>query len=451
MGLIEVVTDHLPGAARVPVIHSDVDRRDLRLDACRGLALWFIFIDHIPQNALTWLTLRNYGFSDTTEVFVFVSGYTCMLAYGGALREQGWPTIVTRALRRGSEIYATFLLLLIGYFVVIWIAGGGERYLDDTNTRVFYAKPGTALLHAAMLQYMPVNTDILPTFVLLHLAFPLVLWLLIRSAPATLALSLLLYLMVQIFSWHVPAWPSGELYFNPLAWQILFVFGAWYADEGAGRLRTIVQSRAALVLALLYLAFSLVIALSWEIKALEALIPDALSRLIYPIDKSHLAPLRLLHFLALAILISRLTPAGLARPDEAIDDGDDSLRRKFAGDLLPRGLAVVRGLRGPVRIFRHGCHAGCRQHRRHRRHDRRGERDDLDVQARPSRTKAVLKGGGVFSLQAPPGPAGTPFGRRCGSSGRRTCGRPDDSAPCARASPRRPTTRRGCETGCLHP
>ena len=61
---------------------EDADHRDLRLDACRGLALWFIFIDHIPDNSLSWLTLRNYGFSDLSEIFVFISGYTCMLAYG---------------------------------------------------------------------------------------------------------------------------------------------------------------------------------------------------------------------------------------------------------------------------------------------------------------------------------------------------------------------------------
>ena len=115
-GLLQVMINHLPGPAKIPAIHSDRDRRDLRLDACRGLALWFIFIDHIPDNSLAWLTLRNYGFSDATEVFVFVSGYTCMLAYGGALREQGWPTTVTRALRRSWEIYAAFLLLLIAYF-----------------------------------------------------------------------------------------------------------------------------------------------------------------------------------------------------------------------------------------------------------------------------------------------------------------------------------------------
>jgi hypothetical protein len=58
--------------------------RDLRLDAFRGLALWFTFLDHLPNNVLSWLTIRNYGFSDASEVFVFLSGYTCRVAYGGA-------------------------------------------------------------------------------------------------------------------------------------------------------------------------------------------------------------------------------------------------------------------------------------------------------------------------------------------------------------------------------
>jgi len=338
MGLIEVVID-LQGAAEIPAVHIDEGRRDLRLDACRGLALWFIFIDHIPDNVFAWLTLRNYGFSDTTEVFVFVSGYTCMLAYGGALREQGWPTTVTRALRRGWEIYAAFLLLLIAYLALIWAVGGDSRYLDETNTAFFFRDPGAAIVHAVVLQYTPVNTDILPTFALLHLVFPGLLWLLTRSAVVALAASFLLYLMVQVFSWHVPAWPSGELYFNPLAWQVLFVFGAWYADKGAGRLRPVVRSRPVLVLAMLYLAFSLAIALSWQIKALEGFIPEAVSKLIYPIYKSHLAPVRLLHFLALAVVVSRLTPPewhGLMKPSitAMIRCGENSLAIYCFGVLL---------------------------------------------------------------------------------------------------------------------
>jgi hypothetical protein len=300
--------------------HTDVfdggvteGKRDLRLDAFRGLALWFTFIDHVPNNVLSWLTMRNYGFSDAGEVFVFISGYTCMTAYGGALRKQGWATTAVRAVRRAWEIYAALLLLLIAYFALVWLFGGGIRYLDETNTRPFFQSPGATLAHAAILQYVPVNSDILPTFVLLHLAFPVLLVLLTWRASVALTASLLLYLLVQLFDWHVPTWPKGELYFNPLAWQVLFVFGAWYAYEGARHLRAFIRSRATLVIALLYLVFSFALALSWQIKALEAFVPDVLSKLIYPIDKGHFAPLRFLHFLALAILVVRLMPADWGR------------------------------------------------------------------------------------------------------------------------------------------
>jgi hypothetical protein len=306
-GLFAAVTDRLPGT-ELEAFQGHEHDRDLRLDACRGLALWFIFINHVPDNALIWLTLRNYGFSDTSEVFVFVSGYTCMLAYGGALREQGWATIAARALRRCWEIYAAFLLLLIVYLAVVWVVGGNNRYLDETNTGIFFANPGAALVHAIMLQYAPVNTDILPTFVLLHLSFPGLLWLLMRFPGIVFMGSAVLYLMVQIYSWHVPTWPSGEMYFNPVAWQLLFVFGAWYACDGARRLRNLVRSPVTLMAALLYLAFSFIITLSWQFKVLEQFVPTEVSDLIYPIYKSHLAPVRLLHFMALAVVVSRLTP-----------------------------------------------------------------------------------------------------------------------------------------------
>lgn len=132
-------------------------------------------------------------------------------------------------------------------------------------------------------------------------------------ASTALAASLLLYLLVQLFDWRVPTWPKGELFFNPLAWQVLFVFGAWYAYEGVGHLRAFIRSRATLAIAFLYLAFSLALALSWQIKSLDAYVPEGLSKLIYPIDKGHLSPLRFLHFLALAILVVRLMPADWGR------------------------------------------------------------------------------------------------------------------------------------------
>jgi len=320
-------------------LESDNGRRDLRLDACRGLALWFIFVDHVPDNSLAWLTLRNYGFSDTSEVFVFVSGYTCMLAYGGALAKQGWATTAVRALRRAWEIYAAFLVLLLAYAALVWVVGGGTRFVDETNTGFFFRQPGPTLVHVALLQFAPVNTDILLTFAILHISFPIVLWLMTASATVTLLLSFTLYMMVQLFSWQVPAWPSGELYFNPLAWQFLFVIGAWYAFVGTASLRPLLNSRALLMAALAYLAFSLLVALSWEFKSLEGLIPSSMTALIYPIYKSHLAPVRLIHFLALAFVVSRLAPRqwhGPIRPlmTAMIRCGENSLSIYCLGVLL---------------------------------------------------------------------------------------------------------------------
>lgn len=279
------------------------DDYDVRLDACRGIALWFVFLDHIPNNIAAWLTLRNYGFSDASEVFVFVSGYTCMTAYGARLRQDGWRSAIGHAVRRSCEIYLAFLLLFAFYVALIWLIGGG-RFLDETNTAVFFQSPGPAMLHALSLQYTPVNTDILPTFVVLHLVFPAVLWGLTTNAPATLLASAGLYLAVQFWDLNIPSWPRKEWYFNPFAWQFLFVLGACCAGGSAERLRRIAMSRAALVLAVAYLLFSLAITLRWHLSPTEFL-PAALARLIYPIDKSSLDPLRVLHFLSLAVVAAR--------------------------------------------------------------------------------------------------------------------------------------------------
>jgi hypothetical protein len=280
--------------------------RDLRIDACRGIALWWIFLDHIPNNIGSWLTLRNYGFSDAAEVFMFVSGVTCALAYGKAWRCEGWTGVIGRTLRRSWDIYVAFLLLTLASAILIHLAGGGPL-ADASNTRILLDQPGATLARAAILQYRPVNTDVLPIFVLLHLSFAPLLWLLLRAPNLTLGASLALYVLVHVFGWTVPAWPNSYWAFNPMAWQLLVVFGAWCMIEG-NRAQPWVRSRTALVLAALYLLFSLVIALSWRIKPLETLVPQALLMLLYPMDKSNLDPLRLLHFLALAVLVVRFVP-----------------------------------------------------------------------------------------------------------------------------------------------
>lgn len=311
--------------------------RDLRIDACRGIALWCIFLDHVPDNLGSWLTLRHYGFSDAAEVFMFMSGVTCALAYGSARRREGWSGTLRRSLRRGWDIYAASLLLTLACVIMVYLAGSDDL-ADDTNTRILLDHPGAALARAAMLQYRPVNTDILPVFVIYHVMFAPLLWLLLRAPNLTLGGSLVLYALVHVFGWTVPAWPHSAWFFNPLAWQMLLVLGAWWIIEGK-RFRPWVTSRAALALAVLYLAFSLVIALSSIIRPLETLVPQTLTSLLFPIDKSNLSPLRLLHFLALAVLAARFAPPnwrGLATPvmRGAIRCGANSLPIYCLGVLL---------------------------------------------------------------------------------------------------------------------
>ncbi|HWL74628.1 MAG TPA: OpgC domain-containing protein, partial [Burkholderiaceae bacterium] len=161
---------------------------------------------------------------------------------------------------------------------------------------------------------------------------------LIRNATFALALSVALYVVSWEFGWNFASWPNGHWYFNPLAWQLLFVLGAWWIIEGR-RFRPSVTSRTALVAAVLYLVFSLIIALSWSIKPLEAPVPQALLTLLYPMDKSNLDPLRLLHFLAIAVLATWLVPhnwRGLTTPvmRGAIRCGQNSLPIYCLGVLL---------------------------------------------------------------------------------------------------------------------
>ena len=241
--------------------------------------------------------------------------------------------MIRRTLRRSWDIYVAFLLLTLACVILVHLTG---RLADESNTRILLDHPGTTIARAAVLQYRPVNTDVLPAFVLLHLLFAPLLWLLLRAPNATLAGSLALYVSVHAFGWSVPAWPDGHWAFNPLAWQLLVVLGAWWIVEGE-TVRPWVTSRTTLVLAVLYLLFSLVVALSSHIAPPEG--PPALVKLLYSSDKSTLDPLRLLHFLALAVVAAWLVPRdwrGLTTPlmRAAIRCGQNSLPIYCLGVLL---------------------------------------------------------------------------------------------------------------------
>jgi hypothetical protein len=104
---------------------------------------------------------------------------------------------------------------------------------------------------------------------------------------------------------NLKSYPTGEWYFNPIAWQLLFVFGAWCALGGAQRLSRVLQSRATTAVAITFLLFSFAVTLTWIFPRLSYFIPPWLAEWMYPIDKTNLDVLRFAHFLALAAITVR--------------------------------------------------------------------------------------------------------------------------------------------------
>src|SRR5262249_52155565 len=89
-----------PWYGRADANPNQQSRRDLRLDLFRGLSLFFIFIDHIPNNVLSYVTLHSIAFSDAAEVFIFISGYAAATVYGRALQRQGGIAATGQIYRR---------------------------------------------------------------------------------------------------------------------------------------------------------------------------------------------------------------------------------------------------------------------------------------------------------------------------------------------------------------
>ena len=307
--------------------------RDLRLDLFRGLALWLIFLDHIPSNAVSWITIRNYGFSDATEIFVFISGYTAAFVYGRAMREHGFIVSSARVLKRAWQIYVAHVFLFAIYLAEIaYVAHSFENplYTEEMGVLDFMKNPDITILQALLLKFKPVNMDVLPLYIVLLVMFAPMLWLLLRAPNLALIASALLYTLAHIFGWNMPAYPSGVWVFNPFAWQLLFVFGAWCAVGGAEKLSPWLNSRLVLTLAVGYLVFAFCITMTWYFPRLGAFVPKLVSDVLYPIDKANLDVLRMLHFFALAIVTLAFVPRGwraLKRPlfQPAIVCGQHSL------------------------------------------------------------------------------------------------------------------------------
>ena len=283
--------------------------RDLRIDFARGLALWWIFTDHIPADWLGTLSIRNFALCDATEVFVLLAGYAGGIAYGATMRRQGWAYAAADVVRRAWTLYIAHIFLFVLFAATVgYSATALDRgdYLEEIHLDAMGAAPYRALLEAITLHFQPAYLNILPLYVALLLMFALALPLL-RAPPVLAGLSLALYAAARLFGWNLPSWTGGGWFFNPFTWQLLFMMGAILSyAPGEKPKRTAALDALSVLVVIFGLLMQWVV---WVHPGSVAGLPAPVVRALMSVDKAGLHPFRLISILALTWLTVRLVPA----------------------------------------------------------------------------------------------------------------------------------------------
>lgn len=286
--------------------------RDLRVDFIRGLALWWIFSDHIPGNWIAQFSLRNVALCDATEVFVLLAGYAAGLAYGRSMDRHGWLFAGADVLKRAWTLYVVHIFLFVVFSAQVSFSATAldrSEYLEELRLDVLAEAPYRAMLEALTLHFQPAYLNILPMYIAILILFVVVLPLL-KHPSLLVFLSFGLYVLARLIPANLPSWTGGGWYFNPLTWQLLFILGAVVAY--APRVHTRHASKLTMTaFAVVVLGFSL----QWFFWPNAELIPELPYRLVHllvSVDREGLHPFRLISILALAWLTAHYLPADAA-------------------------------------------------------------------------------------------------------------------------------------------
>jgi hypothetical protein len=310
--------------ALTAIVPAAKSQRDTRIDVLRALALITIFINHVPGNYLEHLTLKNFGFSDSAEAFVLISGISVGLAYKTRFAVGQRIVASAKILRRAFTLYVAHVMTSVVTFAIF--AGGALWFarpdlLSEINLRAVVDRTEQGLPSMVLLGHQFGYNNILSMYAVLMLMLPGMLWMHARNPVALLVASGLLWLAVGV--WNIA--PSnflddGYWFLNPFSWQFLFAIGIVASSKAA---TTAWPSKNAVLTGIcwVYLAISLV----WVIFSLWSIDTSlGLPAVLTGFDKTFLSAPRLLHVLALAYLvatiprISRLFALPAAHPLTAV-------------------------------------------------------------------------------------------------------------------------------------
>ena len=216
-----------PSALPVPGPRRPV--RDASLDFWRGVVLCTIFVNHVPGNIFERFTYRNFGFSDSAEAFVFLSGVSLAIAYRDRFAGGRQGAAVMSLGRRAVRLYGMHIALSCAGLAIF--AAGAAMFPDaglmDVHGRdLAVDDPFAAFVGLVSLGHQFGYFNILPLYVVLVMMVPALLWLARYGRAAMLGGSLALYAAARLLEINVPTWPMrGTWFLDPFAWQLLMAVG----------------------------------------------------------------------------------------------------------------------------------------------------------------------------------------------------------------------------------
>lgn len=202
--------------------------RSIEVDFFRGVVLIVIVLDHIPGSALSQVTLHAYALCDSAEVFVFLGGYASAAAFMAVRAHRGVSAAQGRFLRRSWEIYRAYLLtalltLLSG--AILALLHVNPTAADLSGWASFATHPVRETFHVVLLARQPYLSSVLPMYVIFALCVPAAVPFARRAPLSTLMCSLLLWAFAPLLAALIGSSTFANWPFNPLAWQLMFVFG----------------------------------------------------------------------------------------------------------------------------------------------------------------------------------------------------------------------------------
>jgi hypothetical protein len=187
--------------------------RDGRIDLARGLTMLIIFTAHVPDNLWAEFIPARFGFSSGAEAFVLCSGLASGVAFGGTFRRDGFEAGSRRIGRRVVQLWLAQIAAFAAFALLLSAADaalGGSFYRERYGLAYVQGAPLDAMLALARLAYVPLYFDILPLYIVVLAAVPLMVGLAAVSPRLALGTSGLLWLAVQFWPLNLPAHPLAS-------------------------------------------------------------------------------------------------------------------------------------------------------------------------------------------------------------------------------------------------